>query len=283
MLTKRINWEEVAASIRGAPPTTLHEFDFQTAKAMVWALVENFAARDATEFVVDGVERRVEIDRGPGRVLKAVIDVTGVINSTLKTFAPYNGKRYVVDWKTSRNKLSSEWRSRLVDSWQWRIYAYIEQAALVIYRGVNREEETNELIIEVPSTNNEEVEEYLEGGFAQREALVTQRLPVWPRIKKYSTCEAFGYECPYYDDCRAYTMPRQALDLRPMSYTQFENFFLCPERSRRGLLENAEETTDSSSLGKGVHRGMEHIYKKFLLQAPAPNPPPDSRDASDGG
>lgn len=259
-----IDWGRVAEAIK-ITPQPMPDHEFEDAKKMVWTLAENFATRDANEFIVEGVERQILVGSGD-RVLRGVVDVRGVVNSTLKPFNQFNGRRFIVDWKTSSNKLGTDWRARLVDSWQWRIYAYEYDAAVVIYRGVNRDEETNELIIEVPPTNRDEVEEYLEGGFVQREALVAAKLEVWPRIKKYSTCEAYGQTCPFYDDCRQYeSIPRVAMDLRTMSYTQFENFYLCPERSRRMLLLGDGSESESSLLGKAVHRGMESVYHQMMV------------------
>lgn len=235
--------------------------DFEDAKRMVWRLLENFVTRDVADLNVVAVEKHLAVGDGEN-ALRGVTDVAAEVRSTPATNVLQNFANQVViiDWKTSSKDLGTDWKDRLVDSWQWRMYAYWLRASLFIYRGVNTDEKTREILIQVPPTNDQEVEEYLAGGLAIRKALIDKGLEVWPRIMKNSTCGAFGKPCPYYDDCRNYTMPRQALGPKPMSYTQLENLFLCPERSRRMLIEEDTGESGSSLLGKAVHRGMEEIY-----------------------
>lgn len=265
----RLDFTLVADAIKsvreGGSPLSNDEFEM--AKGMVWTLAENFAARDVNNFDIEATELRFELVGIKDQIAPLVgyIDVCGTIKDdcTLKPFNDFRGKRIVIDWKTRRGELDTRWKERLVDSWQWRIYTYFYGADLMLYRGVNDEEESREIIIKVPDTNKVEVEEYLQGAFLMRRALTDANLEVWPRKMSSQTCEAYGRTCPFYDECRENTMPRQALPDRSMSYTQLENFFLCPERSRRLLLLEDEGDSESTRLGQAVHRGIEEVYKQI--------------------
>jgi len=262
-LKERIDFEAVAKAVLGGLDK-FPEGEFEDAKRIVWALCENYLARDVREFALEEPEQKLLITGLPNQTapIKGYLDLHGHLRGTCKPFVAYAGEAFVLDWKTTGGSLDTQWKNRLMDSWQWRIYAHMTGAAMAIYRGVNREEETREVIIEVPQTNSAEVREYCEGGLGMRGALVQAGLTVWPRVMKKHSCEAFGRECPFWDDCRDYTMPRQSLPDKEMSFTQFERFFLCPEFHRRLILEPEADGGEESFFGTAVHRGMAEVYRQ---------------------
>lgn len=271
-LAKELDFEKIATSVKGNG--VVGDIDFKDAKGLVYTFGDNFAARDFECFDILGSEILIEIVDLPYQTQPIIgyVDVAARVKQdcNIKPFDAYRGQKVIIDWKTRDGELDTRWKNRLVDSWQHRIYAMAYDAKLAIYRGGNREEETREVIIELPETNTEEVREYCGGALAMRKALVQIGAEVWPRVMKSQACEAYGRDCPFWNDCRDYSMPRKVLEDRKMSYTQFENFFLCPEKSRRMLLADYdEETNESLTFGKMVHRGCQELYGQLIqLQQP---------------
>lgn len=269
--TNQINFDKVREEIENSPLAQKHFTldNFRTVREGVFAACEKWLVRDAYEFTIDKVEETTlylpkELEEFPGA--KAIIDVQGTLKGTQAPFKDYVGSVYALDWKTTSGSLSSDWRGRYIDSWQWQLYSEIIGASIFIYRGYSwSQRDTKEIIIKVPPYNREEVIEYLKGVLLQRKALVDAGLDVWPRAKPKS-CNAFGRECDFYSDCSAYSMPRGARDQRILSYSRIEEFLLCPERARRGELieiEGIEVYHWEAEMGSAFHRGMAEVYRQL--------------------
>ncbi|MEN6587807.1 MAG: hypothetical protein ABFE02_17335 [Sulfuricella sp.] len=259
-----LNMEAVAAAIlkvdHDAP--ALAQFEFEEVKRMVWAAAEKWFDRDMREFELTGIEKRV--DRPDG---KGFLDVVGRMRGRMKPFDAFAGQTFIIDWKTSKNALDAAWKDRLLDSWQWRMYAEWEQARVFIYRGVSRgtDIETREVILAVGDTNGQEVYEYLAGTEAARRALIEARLPVWPRHMP-SACLQYGldHECEFFAECLQYSMPQKTITPGVLSYTAAERFWRCPELYRRGVLSPEKMGSSSSEIGEAFHRGMAELYRQGI-------------------
>jgi hypothetical protein len=129
----------------------MRDYDFQDAKECVWNAAVKWLPRDMVEFNVTDVEvrRKTEI---LGADLKGFMDIRGTMRGEIPVLAKFAGKPFVVDWKTSKNKLSTDWKNKLVDSLQWKIYCVLEPEypGLIFYRGISRQGEVREVIIEPP-------------------------------------------------------------------------------------------------------------------------------------
>ncbi len=196
----------------------------------------------------------------------------------------------LVDWKTSRNTLDLNWQQRLLDSFQWRIYAAVTGATKFKYRGMTRPKgvgrnqdpedkivEFKELTIDIPQTNRQEVIEQLGGFYAMRNSLTFKSVtgiplnPIWPRNGR--SCFSFGRRCDYYADCQGFSAPRGIpQSLHQVSSSQLDEFLLCPERYRRGQLANdgddpvGKSDSEESSFGRVVHIGLAEIWRQgFML------------------
>lgn len=238
--------------------------DLVNVKEMVWAAGEQWLSRDLLDFKPGvSIEQEEIIEMSEGLKFKAVMDVSAISQGTYKPLDQFKDERLLIDWKTAGGELSQAWRDRLVDSWQWRLYSAMQGASVFSYRGVSRRDlSTKEVIIKVPETNFQESMEYLRASNKLREQLKT--FDVWPRNMPHA-CGAFGYECPYYTDCISYSMPRQVPEDRPMSYSRLKEFYLCPERCRRGLIETEVEQEDEApSIGSAFHRGIAALYEEAI-------------------
>ena len=161
-LAKELDFEKIATSVKGNG--VVGDIDFKDAKGLVYTFGDNFAARDFECFDILGSEILIEIVDLPYQTQPIIgyVDVAARVKEdcNVKPFDGYRGQKVIIDWKTRDGELDTRWKNRLVDSWQHRIYAMAYDARLAIYRGGNREEETREVIIELPETNTEEVREY---------------------------------------------------------------------------------------------------------------------------
>lgn len=260
----QINLDRVAEAIQGPEGTPrLAEYDEKDLKNMVWTAAEKFLVRDLHDMVIDGVEEPYERELhfpGGAQVFRGIKDLTGTLHGRLNVTKKFAGRKVVIDWKTSHKTLDTTWDERLLDSWQWRKYLYFGGADVMLYRGVNAEGKTRELLIERPANLESSILAQLEGVSAARNSLINAGLTVYPR-KMPSACGAFGRECPYWTDCREHTMPQVALlPGRSFSYSSMDRFLACPERYRRGEIENEMENTEESNFGTAFHRGIAELY-----------------------
>jgi len=266
--------KEVAAAIlasdREERITRYTEDEYANVKEMVWSAAERWFPQDVVEFNT-ALVYKVEQEHTylyDGENIKAYLDVAAQLKGQLKTYEEFRGQTVVVDWKTKEGELDTRWKDKLVDSWQWRIYADMAGAQVFNYRGISRRCiggvcPTRDIPLAVPSTNREEVSEYVRGLLAQRNALISIGAKVWPRNMP-DACNMYGRECPFYGDCTDYTMPRWTPPMgKVMSFTQFHRFITCPERSRRLLLTPEDDETLATNIGGGVHQGLAALWAQL--------------------
>lgn len=260
-LVESLNLDAVAGAIGAVEEgkTPLRDYDLEDARRMVKAVIEKWLLKDFLAYERAETEQMVVYPIGSMGQIKGIIDVEFWATDTLT----------ILDWKTSKNTLDSEWVRRLQDSWQWRYYALMVGAHKVMYRGIARPKlekgnwvcETRQIQWDVPESNGDAATLQLEGQLAQRQALVELGLKIWPRSMP-GACMAFGQLCPFIDDCRKFTMPLQHVYDKDLSYTSLERFSLCPERHRRMLLEPDRDESEEAAFGKGVHRGLAEVYRQ---------------------
>lgn len=234
----------------------------------IFAANEKWLVRDIYEFKLDSIEERFEVDTfsNGGQAVKGFIDLSGTLNGTQAPFGAYAGGGFVLDWKTSDRPLTTDWKNRQVDSWQWPLYAAIKGAALAIYRGYSwGDGDTREIIIKVPDWNLNSVREQYGSVLELRRTLVMGGYEVWPQHKP-TACNMYGEECPFYSDCYDYSMPRQKMDVRPLSYSRVSDFMLCPEKARRMELLEIDNArgyqTKRTAMGQAFHRGVAEVYRQ---------------------
>lgn len=270
---EQLDQEKIAQAIihdEDGKEVKLTEWDFEDAKRLIWNAAEKWLVRDLRELIVapDGFEKRMSLEWGGSKPMKGYIDMEGQLRGTIKPFIDYAGRPFVLDWKTSKNTLDTEWRERLIDSWQWRIYHAATDCGVIIYRGLSRNGDTKELLIAPPETTKREVQEYVSGALAMRNALVTLGAEVYPRHKPYA-CHAYGRECPFYTDCDNYdSIPRQALEDKEMSYSRLEHLLLCPEKHRRLIIEAGADDSEETTFGQAIHRGLAETWRQAFEKFP---------------
>jgi hypothetical protein len=268
-----LNLDAVRAEIENSPDLEkrLLPQDLETVRRGVWSAMEKWLADDIYDFKIDRIEDEFEYPVGDVK-LKGFIDVSGVVCSRNNVLKKYNGRRFILDWKTKEKTLTQDWREKLIDSWQWPLYSAYADAGLAIYRGISWTGNGNldsdyarEVTIEVPSTNAFEVEEHYGAVSRMRSQLISSGAMVWPRNKPFA-CRAYGEECPFYSDCYRYEMPRAIPDAKILSYSAGSLFLLCPERSRRVSLQeeagNFDDGSWSTEMGTAFHRGMAEVYRQ---------------------
>jgi hypothetical protein len=253
----------------------MKDYDFQDAKECVWNAATKWLHRDVVEFNVTDVEVRREAEIA-GHKVKGFIDIRGTLNGKINALSKWAGKSFVLDWKTSKNKLSTDWKNRLLDSLQWRLYCLLEEEwpGLIFYRGIGRQGDVREIIIEPPQP------EYLipqiesdigpVGDFIKK---LGKTAEIWPRNMPHA-CKAFGVECGFYSECEDGDMPPALVPIENLSYSTINRYMLCPERLRREKLayqlakeleiegEVEPDASDATRFGNAVHRGLENLYKQ---------------------
>jgi len=260
----------IAAEVYGPD---MNDVDLAEARDCVYQACAAWLERDLATFVVTGVEEAYVDGK-----FKCVFDMRGQLklDQTHKSFKPYGGEGFILDWKTTAGALDARWAERLIASWQWRLYTMLPPApALFMYRGIRRpsnlEEQSKiwlrELILEVPAGNPDESGEFLRLMRNKRDFWVDSGELVWPRNMP-TGCFAYGQVCAFYEDCNHYTMPRQQLvETGPLSYSSITLLQSCEEKFRRLRLlrqegEDGGDETDSTRFGSAVHRGLAEVYRQ---------------------
>lgn len=269
-LLAQLNMEAVAEAImqprkEGEKPPRYNLDEFENIKEMILLAAEKWLGRDLVEFNITSIEEENRyVPEGNIGEYKAFFDVQTTLNGIVKPYTDYKGQICIVDWKTRDGELDQRWRTRLIDSWQWKIYAAISGAKIFNYRGISRrcnlsDTPTKEILIEVPPTVKDEVNEYFAGLYAQRQGLIGSNINVWPR--NFDACFDYGRECPFKMDCDEYTMPRYVpQEGKVMSYTSLKYFQRCNEFSRRMLGEPTADDTEDSNIGAGFHSGVANLW-----------------------
>lgn len=263
--------DKIAAAIMPAG-TTMTDFDFDDAKACVFAAAERWLMEDLGNFAITGLEcrERLWIENGINQEIKAFVDMKANVlpKPHHAVFRPYAGQTVVADWKSARSALDTRWSDRLINSQQWRLYAAATDAKLFVYRGVRRRQhpgedpETRAVILEVPESNLVETKVYAEGVYRMRRALVDSGLPIWPRNMP-SACHEFQRACPYLADCEGGTSPRIAGADKVLSYSSMKDFLTCAERHRRNTLPGSTSGDNNDTLfGNAVHRGLAEVWSQ---------------------
>lgn len=270
-VVSKIDWDKVERAIVGDLP--IMDFDLIDVKACVFAACERWLIQDIDNFQDITIE---SVIRRPG--FKAYLDVRGVMTGAAKEFKAYKGKRFIVDWKSTKGLLDSKWKDRLLRSTQWRMYAWAEQEmpALFMYRGIRRPAggvggmapETKDLCFdpgEYTQGNTAYTQLQIDGLTVMRNALIIAGLEIWPRHMP-DACTSYGQQCPYFADCDLGTMPTWVPPTgKDMSYSRWKSFQECPERSRRNLMPGAPDGgSDATRFGSCVHQGLAEVYSQVF-------------------
>lgn len=253
-----INWSQVKIVIetQGEGKPRLADWDVEDAVRMCKGAYERWGEKDVKE-----CKELVSLETEFSCAIATDVSFHGVIDLGYKN---NNDEIIIIDWKTSRSTLDINWQQRLIDSFQWRMYAAATNAKRVTYRGINRKSpvEFRDCVIEVPESTPAEVYGQIAGIYAMRSSLVSAQLPVWPRNSPRA-CFAYGDRCVHLKDCQGYSMPRGIPNLHEISYSQMDEFLLCPEKYRR--TQGDEKDKDEETLfGTIVHRGLAEVWQQLL-------------------
>lgn len=259
-----LDLHKVAEQIAAVEGRALLNPEFEDVKELVLIAGRTWLVRDLVDFNVQGLEEEVFIDDIPGQRTQfhGFVDLKGTLTGKGTEFLkPYAGRVVVLDWKTTKSQVETDWKKRLINSWQWQIYSHATDARIFMYRGISLTyKTTNEVILQVPHSNSDEVRTYLAGKYRERQALVDGQFPVWPMTKQDYACKSYGRDCPYLEDCKDYNMPQQAIEDRQLSYSSISTFAMCEERHRRDTLAEGKDESDATVMGTAFHRGMEALY-----------------------
>lgn len=256
------------------------DHDLRDARALVVRACEAWLPRDYVDMTIDEVEARFDSDYR-GWKIKGFKDLGGTMKGTIPVLSKYKGYRFILDWKTTKNRFTTEWTTRLLDSWQWKMYTTYSPTDIFIFRGINRYGDTKEVMQLVPKWEIEgmpvseyETRKQLDGIIDQLEVLedVASGGP-WLRNMP-SSCYAFKKKCPFYENsCEAADFPYWNINSenRPaISYSLMNDFMLCQERLRRRLHqrevnpEARDDETEHSRFGNAIHRGLAEVYTQLF-------------------
>ena len=245
------DWSPISVAVeRAVSSTTAFGFEIREARYLIEHVLKYWLPHDLAHLAVTGVECEVELVVPHVPRVHGYIDVRGVTES---------GERVIIDWKTANGELDKKWTERLLDSWQWRIYAYATNATHVLYRGVSRNGAFRTVTIEVPPNNATQVELHIQQLHAMRGLLTSSAVP-WPRNKP-EACNAFGRPCPHLAICRGGLPTPQGVGKPTHSYSSLKVFQLCPERARLDAVLATDEDSEEASFGRIVHAGLAAAYR----------------------
>lgn len=250
---EKIN-DEINAIEEGQPP--MPDFDRQDVRELVLIAAARWLPTDLVEWDLDAVEESFEV-----KDFRGIIDLRGRHKGLFSAFADHKGAMFIGDWKTTKGALDADWANRYKYSWQWKLYALGRpEIRLFTYRGISRQGDTREIIIEVPEGVAGEAKQYLEQVKAMRGVLEGQ-VP-WPR-KMPGSCKAYGRDCDFVDQCREnLVIPGQVDFNKPLSYSGSETFLLCPEKHRLTQISGYGEDDETLAFGKSFHRGIAEVYRQ---------------------
>jgi hypothetical protein len=264
-----LNEDKIVTEVRATEHgNLLSDLDWSMVANMIERVCEDYLARDVEWLAVTGLESWIE-DPDKPHATEGAGDIAGrldVIGQLLPAVKDIGGRRFVRDWKATRQKLDDNWRDRLLWSWQWKLYLYWTGADVFVYTGVNYDGDTRELWLLRPENLNLSVETQLNGMRRFRETY--QDRTVYP-MNSPSACKSYGKECPFREDCTKFTMPQQVLETWRLSHTSMDQALQCPERFRRQRLldkSGKPEVTRALEIGQAVHRGMAEIYRQVFME-----------------
>lgn len=254
---------------------SISEVEFSDAKLLVYGAAGRWLIRDLEDFQITAVEQEF---RTEGEYpIKGFLDIQGIVRDLPGTngFKELAGKKLSVDWKTSKRDLDATWADRLIQSWQYKIYAWAHDLSLFAYRGIKRPAGVSdpvrfrEINLIIPSYNAEEVQAFIKTIYQARRMYTDGKFTIWAQNRP-EACTTYGRECEFLEDCQGYTMPREALLDKVLSYSSIKTFQSCPERHRRVTLlaqESDEEvgSTPETIFGQLVHRGLAAVYEQALV------------------
>lgn len=261
---ERLNWSTISDTIdklaeeKGGVPS----FELETARKCVFHALERWLAEDLDNCTIEAVEEPFEdvFKRG-------VVDVILRIkpDPTDAVYQPHANQLQVLDWKTTKNTLGSDWRDRYIYSWQGPTYVdgiarkYSLTPTLFQYRGISRSFDVKPVLLEV-SNPAPSVEAQYGGLRVMRDALISAGLSVWPKNMPFG-CKAYGGECAYFHDCTHDKEPRYVPEAKIFSFSGASTFLLCPEKYRRNMV-NGSQDSEESIFGNLVHVGLAEAYKQ---------------------
>lgn len=254
-----------------APAPNYSLADLKEIKSLIWAAGEKWLPRDMVELEDIEVEKEselvVNLPQHPPEKVHGFIDLQGTLNGVFKPYIEYKGGRWAADWKTRDGELDQNWRTKLIDSHQYKIYSAMVGAQVFNYRGISRRvvdgvHPTKDIIIALPPTNAEEVQNHLSGQFLMLNSLIDNKVEVFPQYMP-DACYKFQRQCAFKDDCDTYSMPRYPLvPGKIMSYTAFSWFSRCPEMYRRMINAPGSDETEEANIGSGTHSGLANLWEQ---------------------
>lgn len=270
-LYTEIDDEKIAERVLAVEGKPLESWQFKDVKRAIISAGRRWLVRDLVDIRDMTFEEEIFINDVPGQrtPFHGFIDLGGVLTGRgTPVLKPYAGNSIVVDWKTTSRHVDQDWKDELRQSWQWQLYSHATDARIFMYRGVSLkyeltdgDKETNELILEVPLSNGDEVRTYLQAVYMERQAYVDSGLKVWKQNKP-TACVQYGQKCPWLDGCEEFSMPLVNPGDRQLSYSSIKKFSLCPEKHRRDCLVEGKEESPHTIAGKAFHRGIEELYRQ---------------------
>lgn len=296
----KLDWDAIEAAVRQIEPGQHPELcagSHVDAMACIEDVSQRWLPYDILEFEVLGIEKEVfgrDDIYGPYK-FHGFVDLSVTLRGVAPGFDGFAGARAIIDWKTRGGALDAQWKRRLQDSWQSRLYAWATGANVFIYRGISRKEGIRQFVISISETNDAEVEEYLTGKFALYDSLTDwtiiggggidldkswAKLTRWPR-EMPRACGAWSRTCEMWTLCRnEKPIPNVIPMPELLSYSSLENFALCPEKQRlrkqlaelrrRGLVKQQVTEEDESDFGSAVHRGLACMYSQAFAVPVSP-------------
>jgi len=252
----------IVKAINAAP---LPEYDASDALLLVDRFIEAYLEQDRKDFAVTGIEQRVTI---PWSSIESPLETRGVIDMEgVFTSGQYEGRRFIVDYKTHRGPLDSRYVRSQVESLQWQIYAAMRDASLALYRLASREQPVvKQVILEVPPWSAANIQEFLAATAGIVGSLVSSEALVWPRFGLLNGyCHKWNETCRYYRDCTGQPPPKSlTASQAALSYSSLQTFARCPELYRRSRLlpKDQDDGNDDTRFGQAVHRGLAEAYRQ---------------------
>jgi hypothetical protein len=267
-----LDWSKVSDVLAAAKLP--NNIDGRSMRRCVVDAVDKWFASDATNYRILSLEEDRTIPMGGDASFKYRIDMVLEARRDVPKLKIKEGDKIIVDYKTSSLDLSGSYgKSRFREIYgqenkQPAYYKYCyPEARWFWFRGVSKQHGggTCDLLIHLKDTA------LLPDDFHATHAIREALRPVdgfWYR--NFENCNAYGYQCPHYTNCRINNIPATGDIKIPshMSYSQITSFWACPERYKRDRLIGVEGIVDSGEaglFGKVFHDCIHAIYSQLYV------------------
>lgn len=254
--------------------TGIKDFDFDDATRAVYDSALRWLCDDLRDFDVIGIESKAvyTLPSEEEPLFKAYFDMlVRIKEGCVPQYRPYINKLGIIDWKTTRSVLNAAWRDKLIMSNQWRMYSWLGDADIFMYRGIQRPvtilepTQFREVGLQITPELREAAREKVLRAAAEIDKKRQEKGP-WAATMP-AHCFDYGTTCTYITDCDLERKVDTLVQIptKTLSYSRIKQFYDCPEQYRRAHIDmlsglDSDHESSYTRLGRAIHAGLAEVY-----------------------